>query len=231
VQEDYLRILRFFRFHAWYGNGELDKDALAACKQYAPQLATLSGERIAQEMLKLLAAPAPFPSLDSMQHTGVLAHIIDAPDIAAVEKLLAFEAEAKIVPHPELRLAALIHEADIAARWKLSNALAKKLERLLAAKRRIHSGITLAEQKKLLRRVGAEIYAGAVALASGPAALLALPYEWQPPEFPVSGDDLKALGFAEGKRLGECLRQLEEAWEASDYALTKAQLLERAKAL
>jgi len=242
IQEDYLRILRFFRFYAWYGKDAPDADALVACTKHAAQIETLSGERIQQEMLKLLAAPMPLASFEAMQKAGVLAQVLHNPEIENVAELLAFETEEKIVPDPELRLAALISSytnKDIPAladRWKFSNALTKKLEILLKEKHHVHPAMALAERKKLLRRMGTEMYRNVITLAAATGdasqayrAMLALPNEWQPPEFPVSGDDLKQLGFTEGKYLGEMLRKLEEAWEASDYTLTKPQLLGKTK--
>jgi len=244
IQEDYLRILRFFRFYAWYGKGVPDAEALTACAKHAAQIETLSGERIQQEMLKLLAAPMPLASFEAMQKASVLAQVLHNPEIENMAELLAFETEEKIIPDPPLRLAALLSSytiKDIAAlanRWKFSNALTKKLEILLKEKRHIQPAMTLAERKKLLRRAGTEIYRGIIALAAATSdashayrAMLALPYEWQPPEFPLTGDDLKQLGFTEGKYLGEMLKKLEEAWEASDYTLTKSQLLGKTKAL
>ena len=135
VREDYLRILRFFRFFAFFGKRPADTDALAACRNNADCLHDLSGERIRNEMLKLLRADDPIDALELMAETGVTNKILPAsPKLDILGKLLALSKEA----NPILRLAALVrtlpepirNAAAIAERWRFSNAEALRLEKL-----------------------------------------------------------------------------------------------------
>lgn len=234
VQEDFLRILRFFRFHARYAKGAPDAEAMVACKKHAPQIAMLSGERIQQEMGKLLRTEAPLGAMTAMKEAGVLDRVLPRAELECLARLSPFSKN----PPPELKLAVLMaHASDkdiasLAARWKLPNVLVRYLSSVLSAKAEISPDMSLAAQKKLLRRLGKEIYIAAIAVAATSAgevssyhALLELPEKWTPPVFPVTGADLIAKGIPEGRELGDRLRALEEAWEASDYSLSKKQLL------
>jgi poly(A) polymerase len=240
VQEDFLRILRFFRFYARYAKGAPNAEAMTACKKHAPQLAMLSGERIQQEMLKLLATPKPSAALTAMIDTQLLGRVLPRAEVENVKRLELLEQKIGIAPRAELRLAVLmIHasEKDIAtltARLKLPTTLTKFLKYTLACANEIHPGMSLSAQKKMLRHAGKDIYIAAILIVAAntqdPEAylsLLNLPQHWTPPEFPISGGDLKTCGIPEGRELGNALRSLEEVWEASDYALTKAQLLKK----
>jgi poly(A) polymerase len=240
VQEDFLRILRFFRFYARYAKGAPDAEAMAACKKHAPQIAMLSGERIQQEMLKLLAASLVSPALTAMAEIQLLGRVIPRAEVENVKRLEQLEQKTGIVPQANIRLASLLAHASekeietLATRLKLPAVLGKFLKSTLARAEEIKPDITLAAQKKNLRRAGQKYYSAAVlvaaANASNPAAylpLLDLPKQWTPPEFPVTGADLIAKGMVEGRELGTRLRELEEQWEASDYSLTKTELLKR----
>jgi len=236
ITEDYLRILRFFRFFAHYGKGEADAAALAACETYAAKLDTLSGERVQAELLKLLAAPSPQHILRLMQQTKVLHHVLGFEvELAPFETLLSFDH----IP-PLVRLAVLLLSAKnadalaiVAEQLRLSGEQRKMLSLFTQHIGDVTTDISLARQKQLIRTLGAEMFSTLVclraALSGGlsPAydAMLDVAADWHPPVFPVTGEDVKALGFAEGKALGEKLRALEECWEASDYRLTKEELL------
>ena len=131
IAEDHLRLLRFFRFHAWYGHGAPDKAALAACKAAAHTIPTLSGERVQAEMLKLLAAPDPLAPLAAMRDAGVLAQLLpEASEAKRLARLLAIEGSVGD-GDPLRRLGALIADAeaahDVAARWRLAGADAARL--------------------------------------------------------------------------------------------------------
>ena len=109
IREDYLRILRLFRFHAWYGKGEIDADALRAAAAEKSGLAKLSGERIAKEMLRLLEAENPTPVLRMMAASGILAESCPArSNVARLEQLAEIDAANFFTPDPLLRLAALL---------------------------------------------------------------------------------------------------------------------------
>ena len=131
IREDVLRLLRFYRFHAWYGRGAADPAARAACRQSTPLLATLSGERVHAELLKLLKAPDPAKTLALMEEDGVLGKILPATrPLEVLARLVKLEASAKRAPDPLLRLAVVIagDVERIAAKLKLSNAERERLE-------------------------------------------------------------------------------------------------------
>lgn len=238
IHEDYLRILRFFRFYAHYGVGEADAQALEACKKQAVDIARISGERIQHEMLRLLAAPAPYKTIAYMEQCAINAFgmVTESEALARLEQVEA------ILGKPSsalVRLAILIgHDPFIdglAARWKLSTDMKKYLHMLLLWGAEMSLNLSLAGQKSLLRKLGADVFKEVVLLRwahDGVAAgrsvyppMLAFADSWQIPTFPLRGDDLKQAGIAEGKAMGEALKRLELLWEESDYTWGKAQLL------
>lgn len=240
IKEDYLRILRFFRFHAWYGKGEPDASALNACAALAQGIEQLSGERIQQEMFKLLAAPQPLPVLQLMQGfilKAILGDTASLDVITNIERIGIFPDAQKEV----IRLAALLLGGNVSAaakRWKLSNDVNKRLAYSIAGSTDIRVGMTPKEQKRTLRYLGKDIFVPSVLLHWAAEreiethrayyqSLLALAEQWQIPAFPVTGKDLRALGIPEGKPLGETLARLEKSWEAADYTLTREALLKQ----
>ncbi|MEO1240046.1 MAG: CCA tRNA nucleotidyltransferase, partial [Pseudomonadota bacterium] len=222
VVEDYLRILRFFRFHAWYGDpaGGIDPEGLAAVTAGAPGLERLAAERIGYEMLRLLAAPDPAPALAAMAQSGILARVLPGALPDAVTRLVHFEDGA--APSALRRLAALGgEEAD--ARFRLSRQDAKRLKTLRAA-----SGST-ASLAEIAWREGAQA-------AWDVAWLRAATFEVPPApetsdqiafgsaaEFPVTAADL--MPTYTGPALGARLAELEQNWIASGFLLTRDELL------
>lgn len=244
IVEDYLRILRFFRFVACYGRPPADTEALAACRTAAPELKRLSGERIRAEMLKLLAAPDPVPTLRLMIDHGVLAEVI--PGAVALERLSRLLGMAPD-SEPLLRLAALLRPppadreaaAQVAERWRLSN---REVDRLLALTRTSlpSLGAAPATRRRDLHRLGAERYADLVRLAAAEAAAdprsaladaLAAAAAWQPRRLPVGGDDVMALGVPAGPQVGAILAELEAWWVEHDFAADRAACLAEARRL
>ena len=245
IAEDTLRILRLFRFHAWYGKGEIDEPALRAAAAAKDRLATLSAERVAKEMLRLLEAPRPAPVLRVMAATGILPAVLPGElDMARLERLCEQDGEDHTAPDAILRLAALLKEgdgADMARRWKLSNAGRDRLEAVLAPGARIASHLKAPDVRRLLYRMGPDIFkdrvrlAWAAAPASQPALawrmLLAMADSWERPRFALSGRDVMAAGVPEGAAVGRILAQLEAEWIGSDFTLDEAVLRERLAAL
>ena len=230
IAEDYLRILRFFRFYAYYGKDEVDKVGLAACAELASGIANLSGERLQSEMLKILAAPEPFYALELMQKCGVLRAVLGFlpsftrnRNVSNISRLALLLLSSNIPPDEALK--------RIATRWKISTALNKRLSLLITNIGDVNSGLTVARQKQLIRRLGTEVFVEIVRLKMAIEGekhypkMLQFASEWQPPIFTVTGSDLIAMGVREGRELGEKLRELEEKWEKSDYQLAKAELL------
>jgi poly(A) polymerase len=229
IREDYLRILRFFRFLAWFGRGAPDAEALRACAELRAGLEGLSGERVSKELLKLLAAPDPRPALGWMAEAGVLAAVLpEAVDLAR------FERAALLTGDPLLRLAALAPDDPsaarrIAGRLRLSNAEALRL--IAAAAGPIALAINPTEARRLLYVLGAEAFADRAILtgaATGgdPEPLAALARTWERPRLPVGGEDAKALGFSEGRAIGQLLKEIEAWWIAEDFAPGRVEALE-----
>lgn len=245
IREDYLRILRLFRFHAWYGKGEIDSAGLAAVAAEKAGLAKLSGERIQQEFLRLLEAENPVPVLRVMAATGILAEILPgALAIARLEQLCTIDAANFFAPDPVLRLAALLKDVDasaVAERFKLSNKDRVRLEDLATAKEKIVSYLSVREVRKLLYKLGVARFKDRVMLrwAEDPKAsngiqwrtLLALADAWQRPTFPLTGRDVMLAGVAEGPLVGRILGDVEEWWIDSDFTDDEFSLAERLKAV
>lgn len=222
IEEDYLRILRFYRFFAWYGRGAPDAAAVAACAALAEGVERLSAERVSKEMLKLLAAPDPRPAVRLMQDAGVLGRILPQP-----EGVTLFEAMVGVSPDPVLRLSALL-PADVetvrasANRLRLSNA---QKDRLIAAVRApLDPDISDARARAVIWREGRRAFEDRVRrawAAGGEAArmqaFLALAADWTPPKLPVGGRDLARLGLKPGPETGRVLKAFEDGWIADDF--------------
>ncbi|WP_303717790.1 CCA tRNA nucleotidyltransferase [Brevundimonas naejangsanensis] len=222
IEEDYLRILRFYRFFAWYGRGAPDAAAVAACAALAEGVERLSAERVSKELLKLLAAPDPRPAVRLMQDAGVLGRILPLRD-----DLMLFEAMVGVSPDPVLRLSALL-PADVETvrassnRLRLSNA---QKDRLIAAVRApLDPYVSDAQARAVIWREGRQAFEDRVrrawaagAEAARMQALLALAADWTPPELPVGGRDLARLGLKPGPETGRVLKAFEDSWIADDF--------------
>jgi poly(A) polymerase len=224
IAEDALRILRFFRFHAWYGDPAegLDSEGLAACAAGVDLLDGLSRERVGHELAKLLAAPDPAPSVAAMAQTGALTRVLAEADHRALAPLVHLEDG--IAPDWRRRLAVLSLGADWADALRLSKQDAAHLATFATA---IQSGEVPAT---MAWRHGAELARDALLVQS---ALMEqeMPTNWQSAvtkgakaEFPIKAADLMP-GY-QGAALGQRLRALEQAWLDSGFALTKHQLLQ-----
>jgi len=223
IREDYLRILRFFRFHAWYGQGGLDPDGLAACAELADGVESLSRERLGAETLKLLAAPDPAPAVAAMRTSGVLGRVLPGADDRFLAPLVHLEDSIGAAPDPVRRLAALGGE-EAAERLRLSKAQARRLARL-------GDGLaTAASAAELGYRDGAEVGRDIVllraALAGQPVAQDALDdlALGAGARFPVTAADL--MPEWQGPALGRRLDELERRWIASRFALGRDDLLQ-----
>lgn len=229
IAEDYLRILRFFRFHARYGEGAPDEAGLEACLRLKAGLDGLSAERIRQEMFKLMAARSAVPTLKLMAEQGILAHLVPhTEDWRVLERL---------PPDPLLRLAVLAREPlAMKERWRLSNHEEKRLHAICSLVPPT-PGLREPEQKIILYQTGPEAWHDLVliAWARSDAAMddaawqgmLDLPDRWKIPVMPVSGGDLLAAGMNPGPEIGVTLRRLEDWWVASGFTPGKHDLLKR----
>ena len=223
IREDVLRLLRFYRFYAHYGRGAADETARAACRALAPLLPTLSVERVAAEMLKLLAAPDPLPTLRLMSEDGVLGTLL--PEALRLDRLAAL-LPLEPVPDPLRRLGALVagDPGALSERLRLSNEQRARLAALAAPPWPVDLAGDDVAQRRALHRLGAELYRDLALLraAEGGArdrvpALLARAAQWQPLAFPLRGRDVTALGVRAGKEVGRLLAELEQWWEEGDY--------------
>jgi len=222
IREDYLRILRFFRFQAWYGRGEPDPIGLAACAALKDGMARLSAERVSKELLKLLAAPDPRPALRAMADTGVLSEVLpEAQPLALFEALCASSLD------PVLRLSALL-PADAetvvraAERLRLSNAMRDRLAAAVADGPAVTPGMTDAEARKAIYRLGRAVFEDRLKRAEAAeggdgARLRRLAEAWAAPKMPVGGRDLARLGLKPGPETGRILKAFEDAWVADDF--------------
>lgn len=224
IREDFLRILRYFRFHAWYAHPDagFDEDILAAIAENTPGLETLSVERIGIEMLKLLSAPNPAPALAAMRHTGCLQRILPGADDRWLGPVVDLEAKLGDAPDPILRLAALGGDAP-AERWRLSRANARRLHDFVDA------GYGALPLPEVAYRKGETVARGAAVLraALSDNALcdddLKVIHSAAQARFPIKAADLQPT--FEGPALGRKLAELEARWIASDFNLTRKELL------
>lgn len=255
IDEDVLRLLRYFRFYAHFGHPPADTPALHACRARAGRLSELSGERIATETMKLLAAPDPLPALVLMQWAGVLAALLpDGADLGRVRALSFLESRG--VRHPSVavdplrRLAALLkpdtgQAADLASRLRLSNVQTERLIGLTDPETVPDRLMDPPTQRRMLYRLGTERFLDLTLLAWAQAradegyvppgdngrwmAMLDVAGEWTIPEFPVRGEDVVATGVSAGPEVGRRLNALRDWWEEEDFRPNRAELLERLK--
>jgi poly(A) polymerase len=233
IAEDYLRILRFFRFHAAYGTGEPDAEGLAACIAARAHLAHLSRERVRMEIIKLLVAPRAVPTLAVMAEAGLIELVLaGVPLIASLGNMVRVEAALDLPADPVRRLGALAlfvtEDADrLRERLKLSNAEYERLQVMADGWWRVSAGGSENDARALLYRLGPERFLDRVLLAwsrsgAGAAdqawcACAALPRRWSVPVFPLKAADFLARGVAKGPALGVALRAAEDAWIAQGF--------------
>jgi len=213
IREDHLRILRYFRFQARFGSEPADAEAESACAELAATLKGLSRERIAMELLNLLALPDPAPTVTRMAELGVLPVILPEADATALPRLVAAEADAGAAPDPLRRLAALL-PADpavaeqVGARLRLSTAQRKRL--VSAAARTDGPG----DARSLAYRLGREEAIDRLLLTGGSIAPLA---GWDIPRLPLKGGDVVARGVGAGPEVARILRAIEVRWVAEGF--------------
>ncbi|MEW9920551.1 CCA tRNA nucleotidyltransferase [Marimonas sp. MJW-29] len=224
IREDYLRILRFFRFFAWYADPMegFDADAMAAIAANIDGLERLSAERVGQEMAKLLSAPDPGPALAAMRQTGVLPTVLPGADDCFVPILVHLEGELSFEPCWINRLALLGGE-NVAERFRLSKADARRLGLMQdigfngppLAEIAYRHGVNVAQGAMLLR--------AALARETPELSLLETISEASRAIFPVKAADLQP--DYQGPALGAKLKELEQRWIDSGFSLGKVALL------
>jgi tRNA nucleotidyltransferase/poly(A) polymerase len=232
IAEDYLRILRFFRFHAAYGHGAPDRAGVQACIEGRAGLAQLSRERVGMEMRKLVVATYATAGLATMSEAGLLLQVLGGVgDLAAFERMTKIDQAQRFSPDPVRRLGALAtripEDAErLQQRLRLSNAEHGRLQSMSERWWRI-SPANAHSARVLLYRTGPERYLDRVLMAwaharedgwdKAWAALCALPEHWIAPVFPIKAAEFIARGVPHGPALGVALRLAEEAWIEEDF--------------
>ncbi len=256
IREDVLRLLRFFRFFAHYDRPPPDEEALAACRELAPELPKLSGERVSAEILGLLAAPDPVATFKLMYDEGILAHVL--PEARAFGRLYAATELEREEHLPGLtadalrRLAALL-EVDspgaeaVATRLRLSNVRKERLVAMAVPPEAVEPGADLRAVKRALYRLGpdrlrdlalikwAQMKAAdrdlPAAVAQGFRKQLEAAAAWRPLALPVRGKDAVALGIEPGPEVGRLLERVEAWWIAGDFRAGRKECLEKLESL
>ena len=229
IEEDVLRLLRFFRFYAYYGIGTADPEAIAACREMAPQIETLSVERVWKEMSRLLLAPDPAPTIDLMATNGVLSHLL--PEVVnsnCLPALLKAEVATQTAPDYLRRLATIVElEKDdsraLAARLKFSNADRDQFCGLCDPVVRPDPGVDLQQNRVALYRLGPELFSELILVRAAQEpdqdwlSLFTLPQTSPMPLFLITGQDIVNLGVPKGNEIGALLEQIEKWWIAGDF--------------
>ncbi len=244
IREDYLRILRFFRFSAQYGEGPLDPAGLAASTRERDGLSRLSPERVRQEFVRLLVAGRAVDHVEAMQAHGILACVLPAaPRTSLLARVATIEAGHGLTPDAALRLAVLaVAVAEDATRLETALRLSSEERAVLRLAATPDAHIRAAPQasasQALLYREGAANYRRLVMLSwartisATPrdplwSAALTLPDRWLPPRFPVDGGDVMARGLPSGPAIGAALSELKSWWVAADFRPDREALLDR----
>ena len=232
IREDYLRILRFFRFSAQYGLGPPDAAGLAACRDLRDGITSLSAERIGMEILKLVVATRASEIVPEMAKTGILEHVTGDPTgTDCFVRLTAIERTVEVAPDAIGRLAALLPEGaaanELARRLRLSNREAYALTAAMVPHPAYSPGVPLITAKAWLYRSGAENFGRGARLAWARSKAptndhlhkehATLPERWAAPLMPVSGADVMALGIPSGPAVGKILESFETWWIAHDF--------------
>lgn len=245
IKEDYLRILRFFRFNAWYAKGPLDPHGLSACADLVAGLDALSAERIWKETKKLLAAPDPRAAWEGMSAIEVRARAL--PEMSheqRLDALVRLDAELLLPVDPMTRVASALPDQEsaraLARRLKLSNEERERLVAALGDDVKIVSYMSLKEMRRAIYKLGNEAFRDRVMLAWAGAggekaqawrALIAHAQMWTPPKLPLSGDEVMAAGVPAGPKVGEVMREVEAWWLDADFPDDKLSVIERLKAV
>lgn len=244
VKEDYLRILRFFRFSAEFGQGTLDKIGLRACTKLQSGLEQLSVERIGQEFLKLLIASHAVPILQQLSNTGIYQRLMPGVcDVSILKDVIHFEAHFSLAPNPLRRLAAFLLPAYkkgalsaevVQEKLSLSSRQCRVLNRIWDFALQGPATLSSDDFGKYIYFWGEDVSLDVMALLYGLGRekdlslwndFFQFNLHFKMPVFPVSGDDLIHIGYAPGPKLGAELKRLEMSWVDSNFTLPPEELL------
>jgi poly(A) polymerase len=242
IAEDYLRVLRLFRIHAWYGRGEINAVALTACAAARHQLKTLSGERLQKEVLKLLLARAPLGVVRSMLASGVLGELIPgAIDTDALGRMCEIDSAQGLPADPVLRLAVMLDGAAtahaLAVRWRFSNNDRDRLADVFRLRDVVKVGLPSGSSEALVYRHGNAtvrdlarvgwVHGYPTPAADSWLALIRLAETWQRPRLPIDGADILKAGVPHGPAVGKTLHAVEDWWIASGFPDSRERALEK----
>ena len=249
VAEDYLRVLRYFRFFAHYSKTEPDPDSFAACRAAATHVETLSGERIWTELSRTLIAPKPGPVFQMMEDIGLLRLLLPVGrSVKRMEALAALEEMVSFKPDPIRRLTALIQPnrseaSQIATRLRLTREDTHRLDDLSASRGESSAGMAELSLRRALYTLGQDQFrdlvlldwSDQIAMNATEAAQSVQGWKetwdtassWEPPEFPLVGDDVLEMGVEEGPRVGELLEDIEEWWVEQAFRPDRDACLDR----
>ena len=253
IREDALRLLRFFRFHAHYGQGDPDAAGLAAAASEAARVKALSAERVRTELLRLLGAPDPVPVMEIMQTHEVLARI--SQDLARISQelmeietlalLIRIEGEMNEMADPLRRLGAVLNSgpngaAAVAEGLRMSRQQVARLAAMRqpplhfapdapgpALRAALYREGPQIVRDRLLLTAAARERGGYMLDRQGLAAALAEIAAWTPQKLPIDGTDVQALGVPRGPRVGRLLREVESWWIEHDFAPDRTACLAR----
>jgi len=248
IEEDYLRILRFFRFNAWYGQDKaMDTVGLTACRELKAGLKSLSSERVWSELKKLLSAPAPFRTVNVMSINGILETLLpEASNSEGLQLICQLEEQKQLAPDPYLRLMAMSARDELAMarlckRLKMSNKEKARLGYWAGDQTKLQPGLPDKDTKIAIYTSGKQVAKDrAIIRAAGAGdpiesaawwTLYETARDWQWPEFPVTGKDLIAMGIPHGEQLGKSLTALKVLWIRSGFTVEKPQLMIAARML
>lgn len=246
IHEDYLRILRFFRFQAYYGRGMPDAKAVEACARHQSGLKNLSGERIWGELNRLLIAENPMPCLEIIRSQGIWPTLFEGLSLAegalaGLKRLIELETKLELSSHPLRRFAALIEIENLpffAKRLRLSLSEKNRLKTLLEIINTQPDLTILKNRNRLLYGKGVEIFQDVcliLAVKSREDLNIIQGYireaaSWRPHILPVKGGDLMKLGVPAGSKLGKTLKALEDWWIDNSFQPTHEDCLAWARA-
>ncbi len=257
IREDILRLLRFFRFYAYFGRPPPDQEALSACRELASGLHILSGERVRVEIFRTLMATDPADVFLLMRSERVLEHVLpEASDVGRLRMMTWLDTRAiridSVEPHPVRRLAALL-DTDasgaeaIATRMKMANRQKHRLMTLVRQPYPVNPDGGERAIRRALHHLGPDIvrdlallnWAGELTITArlppprteAWIKLIEATDSWTPRVFPLRGRDAMAMGITHGIRIGELLRTVEAWWEDGDYRASREECLEHLKGL
>lgn len=240
IEEDVLRILRFFRFHAHYGREAIDPQALAACSAHAAALENLSAERVSKEILKMLESDHAAPVWQAMAEAGVMAHVLpQAISTGRLARLIALEERFSCKTDVIRRLAALIGNDDAifketVGRLRLSNDHALRLL-IFTQDAELISDENIPVLHRLIYKFGNDAVRSLLLLRAAdgkfPDEKLAEYYQaatgWRVPRFPLTGIDVMKSGIAAGPEVGKVLSRIEDWWAKKDFMPGRTECLAR----